>query len=558
MDKLKPLIVHRFWILLGFALLLPPIAWWMTTGTLLAEIDKRWKELDTSFKTDLNGSAVANADWIKNAEDQVAIRKTKNQLSLKRLWDAQTGTRVWPPNVAPLLKDCPYRGEPADPTVRERVPDIYKDDYDPAVYKVWQIVYPRDDRTDPKRPKKVDFPLVKLPRVPALKWEGLPPTFAEIWNAQEDLWLLEQLLSALERVNSSATSMNDSDIKRIDVIDIFGGKRVADNEVASAAAATGASATGEGAMPGMVMSGGPRTAATLTSQFNIAEEYVVTPVAGAPGQMGPMSMPMPMPTATPGTPGDANAGRYVKSVPAFRTRGFQISVICVQRRALEVVRELMNCVYPVEIMRVEMVSLNPGLTKGAAGGLPGMFDSPGSTSPFPGSSGPVIGGAFPMPEVGLSATGGVSDPVLDPSLGFGTPGASGTPGSPTEAISIDPAELVALTVVGEIYIYNKPDLPAPAPAADGQTPPANGATPAAPATADAAAPAATEPANGAAPAVPAVTPATETPAATTPAPAGEKTEPTKTEPAATEAPAKEPAPAASPAPATTPAPAEKP
>ncbi len=541
MDKLKPLIVHRFWILLGIALLLPPIAWWMTTGTLLAEIDKRWKDLDTSFKTDLNGSAVANADWIKNAEDQVAIRKTKNQLSLKRLWDAQTGTRIWPPTVAPFMKDCPYRGEPSDPTVRERVPDLYKDDYELAVYKVWQIAYPRDDRSDPKRPKKVDFPIVRLPRVPALRWEGLPPTFAEIWNAQEDLWLLEQLLSALERVNSSATSMNDSDIKRIDVVDIFGGKRVADNEVSSTATAGSPSATGEGAVPGMVGMTGSKTATVLTSQFNIAEEYVVTPVAGASGQMGPMMSPMPMPTATPGTPTDPNVGRYVKSVPAFRTRGFQISVICVQRRALEVVRELMNCVYPVEIMRVEMVSLNPGLTKGAAGALGGsMFDPAGSSTPF-GSSG--IGG-FPMPEVGLSTTG-IGEPMLDPTLGLTTPGIGtpGTPGSPGEVISIDPAELVALTVVGEIYIYNKPDLPDTA---------ANGATPAAPATADAAAapatatPAVGDPANGAAPAIPAVAPATETPAAT-PAPAGEKTEP-----AATEAPAKEPAPAA------TPAPAEKP
>lgn len=551
MDKLQPLIVHRFWILLAFTLLLPPIGWWMTTGTLMAEIDKRWKELDTSYKTDLNGSAVANADWIKNAEDQVAIRKTKNQLSLKRLWDAQTGTRVWPPIVAPFMKDCPYRGEPSDSTVRERVPDLYKDDYDPAVYKVWQIVHPRDDRTDPKRPKKLDFPLVKLPRIPAVRWEGLPPTFAEIWNAQEDLWLLEQLLTALERVNSSATSMNDSDIKKIDIVDLFGGKRVADNEVASA------SSSGGGANPMMSMGmptegmGRPSTSSgPLSSQFSLAEEYVVTPVAGAQGNnpMGSGSAAMmmaPTPTA-PGSPTDANAGRYIRSVPAFRTRGFHISVICVQRRALEVVRELMNCTYPVEIMRVELVSLNPGLVKGAAGALGGgMFDSSSGSSPYgqSASSSPLIGSgsSFPMPDSTLSSTGSGTESLLDPTLGLGTPG------SPGEAISIDPAELVSLTVVGEIFIYNKPELPeAPAAATPTAQPAVAGEpVPAATGSDPTVAPSTTAtPSGDATPTVPAVAPAaadTATPpAATTPA-------------ATTTEPAKEPAPAN-----PTPAPAEKP
>ena len=44
MDKLKPLIVHKFWIILFIALLLPVIGWSMATGSLAKEIEERKTE----------------------------------------------------------------------------------------------------------------------------------------------------------------------------------------------------------------------------------------------------------------------------------------------------------------------------------------------------------------------------------------------------------------------------------------------------------------------------------------------------------------------------------
>ena len=49
MDKLQPIIKHHFWIVFLIALMLPPIAWWMTTGELAAEISDRTSSLDSTF-----------------------------------------------------------------------------------------------------------------------------------------------------------------------------------------------------------------------------------------------------------------------------------------------------------------------------------------------------------------------------------------------------------------------------------------------------------------------------------------------------------------------------
>ena len=50
MDKLQPVLAHKFWILFVLALLLPTYGWWATTGTLEAEIDDRTGKIDNAFK----------------------------------------------------------------------------------------------------------------------------------------------------------------------------------------------------------------------------------------------------------------------------------------------------------------------------------------------------------------------------------------------------------------------------------------------------------------------------------------------------------------------------
>ena len=48
MEKLQPLIKHKYWIIGGAALLMPFIGWWLSTGKVAAETQKRWEELTAS------------------------------------------------------------------------------------------------------------------------------------------------------------------------------------------------------------------------------------------------------------------------------------------------------------------------------------------------------------------------------------------------------------------------------------------------------------------------------------------------------------------------------
>ena len=50
MDNLKPLLVHKFWMIFVFALLIPTIGWWFSTADLAASITKQWNTVEGAFR----------------------------------------------------------------------------------------------------------------------------------------------------------------------------------------------------------------------------------------------------------------------------------------------------------------------------------------------------------------------------------------------------------------------------------------------------------------------------------------------------------------------------
>ncbi len=468
MDKLRPLIIYRFWIILVVVLLLPPIGWWMASGKLKAEIDKRVSDL-TSLKSGIpSGQGAPNDDWFNQAQKLVDVRKIRNELALKVLWDAQVKTRVWPASIAKYMGECPYRGEISDRSKRERIPDLYRDAYDRELARIWQIPFPRQDMSDPNRPKVVDFPINRLPRVPALTWRGIAPTWPEIWNSSEDFWLLEQLMQSVQRTNAYATSLTDANVKQIEVVELFGGKRLGPTEASTTTASTGGPGSAPAGYPGgMPPGGGPggiggaAATAVTSAEFNVGEEYQVTPTRGATmggADMMGGSAPGAV-AATPGAAANPNEGRYIQDTPAFRTRGFRIKVIVRQQNAMELVRELLNSQYPVEIVRVQQFVLNPafGMSSGAGGGFGGGLGG-GSFPGFPmpmGIEGGSGGGTLGF-EGGAALT--PTDPLAGAALGGESAGAvSGA--SPQDSLVYQDPHLVSLVILGEMYIYNEPKLP---------------------------------------------------------------------------------------------------
>lgn len=465
MDKLQPIIKHHFWIVFLIAMALPPVAWWMTTGELAAEISDRTSSLDSTFSGIANGQNAANEDWASGVNDLIAIRTDQNRLALDRLWKAQTDLMVWPPNVAKWMNVCPYRGEIDDVRIKQILPDIYRGDYELAVRRVWLIPEPIDDgktRVDPDLKQKVVFPYQSLPRIDAAKWSALPPTWQEIWNTQEDLWLLSEVLSAVRRTNDSTSSITDSYVKQILQVELFGGQRSAAPASPGSAASTsgypGMASGYPGMMPGGMPARGGATALSKPAEFPISEEYQVTNAGGRAASdymAGEGSSPIASTSVDP----NSDESRYVQAEDAYRTRGFKLKVAVDQMQVPTLIRELLNSQYPIEIIRFQQSAMNPeepgkpaaanrsGYPGGALAGMTG--DYPGGDE----SGYPDEGGSLEEYSSSESNDGFEGE-------GEGSGGLTGTayaiPAIANVKAALEDRDLVELVVIGEIYIYNPP------------------------------------------------------------------------------------------------------
>lgn len=462
MDKLQPVIKHHFWIVFLIAMALPPVAWWMTTGELAAEISDRTSSLDSTFSGIANGQNAANEDWASGVNDLITIRTEANRLALDRLWKAQTDLMVWPPNVAKWMDVCPYRGEIDDVRIKQILPDIYRSDYELAVRRVWLIPEPIDDgktRVDPDLKQKVVFPYQSLPRIDAAKWSALPPTWQEIWNTQEDLWLLSEVLSAVRRTNDSTSSITDSYVKQILQVELFGGKRAAAPSSGSTASASGSPGMGPGypgMMPGGMSRRGGATALSKPAEFPISEEYEVTN-AGGRGATNYMQE-SGSPSASAAVDLNSDESRYLQAEDAYRTRGFKLKVAVDQMQVPTLIRELLNSQYPIEIIRFQQSAMNPeepGKPTTSRSGYPGGALA-GMTSDYPGENDggyPDEGGTLEDYSSSESSDGFEGE-------GEGSEGLTGTayavPAIANVQAALEDRDLVELVVIGEIYIYNPP------------------------------------------------------------------------------------------------------
>jgi hypothetical protein len=473
MDKLQPIIKHHFWVVFLVALMLPPIAWWMTTGELAAEITDRTSSLDSTFSGIASGQNAPNDDWANGVNQLIAIRTEANRLALDRLWKAQTDLMVWPPIVADEMKNCPYRGELEDLRIKQVLPAMYRDGYDRDVRRVWHIPEPIDDgktRVDAGAKQKVVFPYAAMPRIPAAKWDALPPSWQEIWSAQEDLWLLGEVLKAVRETNDSTASITDSYVKQIMQVQLFGGKRAgAPSTTSSATSGSGYPGMGPGFSgmgPGMGGRGSRRGSSSTPSKpadFQISEEYEVAN-AGSVSRGGPEEMMNGGGASTAADP-NSDESRYLQAEEAYRTRGFKLKVAIHQMQVPTLIRELLNSQYPIEIIRYQQSAMNPeepGKPTGGSSRYPGGNSIAARSGPG-GDNGEYSGDAEGGSLENLSSS--------EESFGFdgegeGEGGGSGSDGLSGQSYSVpaianvqaslEDRDLVELVVIGEIYIYNPP------------------------------------------------------------------------------------------------------
>ncbi len=407
MEKLKLVLVYRFWILCTVSLLLPPIGWWMASGALVAEIEDRSNSLESTFKSIPPGSGAPNQHWIDEVARRNQLRVASNAESASRLWQMQQALMVWPADIKDVMARCPYREKIADFGAAQDVPDLYIHDYPNEIRKLWLTVDPLDDEAgnlaDANSKRKVKFELSDIPRVPATKWQNLPPSWTEMWDVQEDIWLMKELLAAIARVNAGDFNITDSYIKQIEQIRLFGGDRIVVQPAASGTAEGGGAdavaggggvqgpygggglGKGRGSMGDGRLSGQQGQSKGVSADFSLSEDFTNVVYAGGGksdkkssrngsvfGAKGPVAG-MDANSADSKAGGDPNTPkkqeRYVDELGVpYRTRGFYLKVVIDHRRVPDLLVELANAKWPVEFVRVQQTSQND---QGSGGDLMG-------------------------------------------------------------------------------------------------------------------------------------------------------------------------------------------
>ena len=479
MDKLKPILAQKFWILFSLVLILPLVGYFMTKGKLAAEIDDRWKKLDSTFTGIPTGTGVPNDSWTKKLNEINESQKIHNIRANQELWAKQRERMTWPKDIAPIMSKAEYFKELTEQQKGGHILFTYPLGYEAQVRALWEIVEPLDDGVnlrDSNKRRKVAFPMSDLQISRIAKLGGLQPTFAEIWGAQEDIWLQTELLRAIARLNENAISQGDASIKQLGKILMFGGtKATGDAGTAAAGGGAGGDMAGSGMMGGFGGGmGGQRseTSAALSTDINYAEEFNVEKEAGSGGAGGMKDMASAFSGAS--GPADASGGaksdvkRYIdfdEKLP-YKRRGFYIKVVMDHRKVPDLLAELMNSPFPVEIVRVQQVWYADASASPSGGGTSGGAGAQGFgafKSPMPRGDG--ADAAFAP----TSTPGSDSDTVG----GGGGPGRSGATNPGSVAAMADP-NLAHVAILGVWTLY----LPPPAIPNAGQAAPTNSAIPA--------------------------------------------------------------------------------
>jgi hypothetical protein len=570
MDKLEPILKQKFWILLGTGLIMTIVGWWMAAGALAKTITDRKGVLD-KVESVIPTGPVANNDWAAKLSEINVRQEALVNVARRELWERQKARMVWPQNVGEFAEKIPYEGE-FDIVASEN----YRLHYLADAERVWKIVRPFNllDGTG-----IVQFPFQKFP----MQVSGnIAPSSKEMWSRQQDLWLLEPIMEAIRNVNGGESGTRlDAAVHLIDKLQLMGGNRDAVGSTAGGQMGTDeagmdnmATAIGagmEGSALGGFGSGGSGSGGgqqTVSADFDPKEEIGdggSLTGGGGQGAFGGMSSVGAAEDSaeTDDGSGQVSAGsnyrHYVDDEEGkpYKTRAFYLSVLMDHQRLPDLLGQLTangESAWPIEIVRVQVVRVNPDAGTGSGvgsggpmaglgglggvGALSGESSFGGASSPFGG--GASLGGASPLNSgVNFSNPGaefsGEDDGAAG--IGYGQRGAGGSAGG-FDAAFADPS-LARVAILGLIYIYKPVDPP---PASDPATPteeaptaaPAEGATPT-----EGTEPAASPTEAPADPNVP--QPATETPA--TPS---DPAAPTTPEPAATESP---PAATDSPAPA---------
>ncbi|HUG20465.1 MAG TPA: hypothetical protein VMM56_15870, partial [Planctomycetaceae bacterium] len=184
MDKLKPILDNKFWILLFLAVLLPTIGWFVASGTFAEEIEKRETDLKNAFESLNFPSDPPNKSWSDHAQKIVEEEQARLDRTSIALWNTQKEVMIWPAGVQEFMEGVPYEG-----TIPPRARENYRrlnSGYEKQLNEIEAILEPYNPVT---RTGKVLITRDSYTHVPIGTWQSGPPTSKAMWDAQIDAWL---------------------------------------------------------------------------------------------------------------------------------------------------------------------------------------------------------------------------------------------------------------------------------------------------------------------------------------------------------------------------------
>ena len=127
MDKLQPLIKHRYWICFGLSVVFVVVGWWMASGAIAIEIDTRMKKVEESFTKATQGATKPNKSWVDAAKKENEVDTQSYDRATKLLLQRQKNARKWPDALVNSMKGVAYWDDLKDTTTRARWASIYRD-----------------------------------------------------------------------------------------------------------------------------------------------------------------------------------------------------------------------------------------------------------------------------------------------------------------------------------------------------------------------------------------------------------------------------------------------
>ena len=477
MDKLKPLITHKFWIILFITLILPVVGWSMATGNLAKEIDERKTAIDKAFTDAQIPPNPPNETWSSALRE--INKKKENYIgeSNKFLWQKQKELFVWPPEITPLMENVPYRGE-----ISRVALNLYRSAYKFEVLRAHKAAKPFNisDGTG-----LVQLTPNTLPHVPLDKWKTLPPTSEEMWNAQEDVWLVTSILEAIAEVNKGAANISESPVRQISVLELRGGTPGDDGSapaggdmegmggmdpemMAGGGGMFGGSSGGAGVGAGM--DGGRGNTLSVDVDMDLMKIFgnnIDGSAGGGEGDMGGDMSAEGMGMVPGGMGGgmggqSQNLKRYYhdeEDLP-YKTRAFYLKATIQSSKLPDLLASLSSMPWPTKIVRVQLASMyddnmqpivsnaGGGAMRGGAMGGSGGAESFGADAGFGGN------------DFGLPGARGAGGFGMEAESG-GVPGSGLQPGAENRSLldaAMNDPELAVVTIAGLMTLY-KPYVP---------------------------------------------------------------------------------------------------